>query len=574
MGVVGDAVRETTGALGLVFRNPGLRKVNLALAGSLIGDWAYATAVTVWAFGVGGVTAVGVWGVVRLLLLATVTPFASVLADRYPRRLVMISSDVVRAVLVLAAAGCVYWSAPVLTVFALATLASIAGSPFRPSQQALLPSLVDRPEELTAANGTGSTLESLAFFLGPAIGGLLLTVADVPVVFMLQALTFLWSAAMIWSIRVPSPAGATAGTDDDRSDEVAAGAPDAAPDGSAAGHDAEPAVGFWRESVAGFRTIWAHADLRLVSGIYCAQTVVAGASMVFAVAIAVDVTGFGAEGVGYLDSVLGVGALLGGLVAIGRAGRFRLATDFGVGVLLWALPLLLIAVWPQTAPAFLAMFLIGGANPVVDVNASTILQRLSPDAVLGRVFGALETGLISTMALGALVTPLLISWIGLRGALAVLAVAVTLAVLPAFGRLRRLDTTLTPPAGLELLRGSRLFAPLDGATLESLASRLEELRVPAGRVVVAEGEAGDRFYLIESGTVSVSRDGVELRQEGPGDFFGEIALLRDVPRTATVTTTEDTVLRVLDRETFLAALDGSSEVRTRAEEVVALRLPV
>ncbi len=556
MGAVRGAVRETSGALGLVFRNPGLRKINLSLAGSLIGDWAYATAVTVWAYGVGGVTAVGVWGVVRLLLLASFTPFAAMLADRYPRRLVMIASDVVRAVLVLAAAGCVYWDTPPAPVFVLATLASLAGAPFRPSQQAFLPSLVERPEELTAANGTGSTLESLAFFLGPAIGGLLLTVADVPVVFLLQVLTFLWSAAMIWSIRAPAPA--------------AAADPGAGQDEPG---DAQAEEGFWQESVAGFRTIWADRDLRLVSGIYCAQTVVAGASMVFAIAIAVDLTGFGPEGVGYLDSVLGIGALLGGLVAIGRASRFRLASDFGVGVLLWALPLFLVALWPQAAPAFLAMFVIGAANPIVDVNASTILQRLSPDAVLGRVFGALETGLIATMALGALVMPLLITWVGLRAGLAILAGAVALVVLPAFVRLRRLDRTLTPPAGLELLRRTTLFAPLDAPTLESLAAQLGELVLPAGRVVVAEGEAGDRFYLVESGEVVVARAGQELRREGPGEFFGEIALLRDVPRTATVTTTQDTVLRVLGREAFLAALDGSSEVRTRAEDVVARRLP-
>jgi CRP-like cAMP-binding protein len=157
--------------------------------------------------------------------------------------------------------------------------------------------------------------------------------------------------------------------------------------------------------------------------------------------------------------------------------------------------------------------------------------------------------------------------------LAVLGLAVALVVVPALPRLRRLDASLTPPVGLELLQQASIFAPLDRPTLENLARRLVELSVPAGRLVIAEGEVGDRFYLIESGAVVVTHEGRELRREQAGDFFGEIALLRDVPRTATVTTTEDSVFRVLEREDFLSALDGSSEVRTRAEDIVSLRLP-
>ena len=171
MGQVRDAVRETSGSLSTVFRNIALRRINLAFAGSLVGDWAYATAVAVWAYGVGGATAVGVFAVVRLTMLALATPLASMLADRYPRKLVMIGSDLVRAVLVLGAAALVQWDAPAWMVFTLATLAAMAGAPFRPALSAWLPSLVKTPTELTAANGTGSTLESLAFFLGPAFGG-------------------------------------------------------------------------------------------------------------------------------------------------------------------------------------------------------------------------------------------------------------------------------------------------------------------------------------------------------------------------------------------------------------------
>ncbi|MCZ3388108.1 MAG: MFS transporter [Actinomycetia bacterium] len=558
MGRVSDPVRETRQSLATVFRNPGLRRLNLAFAGSAIGDWAYATAIVVWAYGVGGATAVGIWGTVRLVLMTVVTPFASTLVDRFPRKTVMVSSDLTRAVVVLVGAALIWVDAPVLVVFVLATLAGLVGTPFRPAVAALLPKLVSKPEELTASNGTLSTLESLAFFAGPAIGGVLLSVADVPVVIVFNGLTFIWSAALVSRIQVP--------IDTPSSVELATVEDEGAAEDPTSG-------GFFAESAAGFREIWRHPDLRLVSLVYCAQTIVAGASIVFTVVVAVEATSFGADGVGYLNSMLGVGAIVGGFFAIARASSQRLATDFGVGVLLWAMPLLLIAVWPQAWAAFMAMFVIGVANPVVDVNASTIMQRLAPDEVLGRVFGALETVLIGSMALGSIVMPLLIAMIGLQLSLTVLALVIVALVLPSMVRLHRLDGLLRAPEGLELLRQLSLFAPLVPKSLELVARRLVRVEVSAGAVVIREGDEGDRFYVIESGRATASYRGEKLRSMGPGDPFGEIALLRDVPRTATVTADEPMVLLALDRQLFLDAVTGDSEVNNRADDLISQRIP-
>ena len=555
MGRISDPVREAGSSLATVFGNPGLRRVNLAFAGSAIGDWAYATAIVVWVYGVGGVTAVGVWATLRLILMAVVTPFASTFVDRLPRKTVMIASDLTRATLVLVVAGLIATDAPEITVYVIATLGSLAGSPFRPALAALLPQLVGRPEELTAANGTASTLESLAFFVGPAIGGLLLGITSVQVVVLLNALTFLWSAALVSRITVPVQS-------------VATPAVDATDDGTAA-----PEESFLAESMAGFGEIWRRADLRLVTLIYCTQTVVAGASIVFGVAIAVQMTSFGAHAVGYLDSILGIGAILGGLVAIARASSRRLASDFGIGVLFWALPLLLIAVWPQTLAAFTAMFVIGVANPVVDVNASTIIQRLAPDEVLGRVFGALETGLMASMGLGSVLMPLLIHAMGLRWALATLAFMMAVVVLPAMFYLRRLDATLREPEGLALLRRVSLFAPVEAKSLELIAQQLIRLEVGVGEQIIHEGEEGDRFYIVESGQMAATFRGELLSVLSAGDPFGEIALLRDVPRTATVTAQEATVLLALERADFLAAVTGNSEVSNRVDDLVARRIP-
>jgi MFS family permease len=554
-GTIGTAINETRGSLATVFRNRSLRRLNLALAGSMIGDWAYATAVAVWAYGVGGATAVGVFGTVKLGVAAVGAPFTSALADRIPRRILMVGCDLFRAVIVTAAAALVEWDGPELAVFGLAVVAGLAGTAFRPAQLALTPSLVEEPDELTAANGVASTIESLAFFVGPALGGILLGVADVATVFVLNAATFVWSAVLVAGVHPrrttavpPAPA-----PEQDRAPE-------------------EEQEGFVRTALAGFGVIWKHPDLRLVTLIYCAQTVVAGASLVFGVAIALDLTDLGPAGLGYLDSTLGVGALLGGLLTVALASRHRLASDFGWGVFFWAVPLLLIAVWPVAAAAFVAMAVIGAANPVVDVNANTILQRLVPDAVLGRVFGALESALIATMALGSLLMPLFISWIGLRWGLVVLAMPIAVIALASMPRLRRLDATVQEPPGVALLYGVPLFQPLRRPMVEKLAATLEQRRVTAGDLVVREGDVGDLFYVIESGALDATHDGRLLTHMEAGDHFGEIALLRDVPRTASVVATEDSVLQTIQREDFLAALTGDEELRGRTESVAARRL--
>ena len=550
MASIGSAVRETGSSLSIVFRRAPLRRLNLALAGSLIGDWAYMTAVAVWAYDVGGAAAVGIWSTIRLAMMAVVAPFGSAMADRMSRKKLMVICDLARTVLVLAAAAVVEYDGPVAVVFVLATLAPLFGTAFRPAQLSLTPSLVENPQELTAANGVSSTLESVAFFVGPAIAGFLLAVADVATVFALNAATFLWSAALVAGIRITAT-------------EPVLGDPDEPP---------EPKVGFLSEAMEGFRFVWRSAELRLVFGIYSAQTVVAGASYVFVVAIAFDLTDLGASGLGWLDSTLGVGSILGGLLAIGLATRKRLASDFGWGVIFWALPLLLISIWPSVTAAFLAMAIIGAANPVVDINANTIIQRVTPDAVLGRVFGALESVLITTMALGALAMPLLIAGPGLRWGLAIVAVPIVAIGLAALPRLRGLDRSVAEPAGVELLGSTPLFAPLARPLLEHLAGRMVRVEVPAGETVVREGDVGDRFYVIESGSLAATFEGRPLSTMGPGECFGEIALLRDVPRTATVTAVEDSVLQAVERDDFLAAMSGDRDLQSRTESLAARRI--
>lgn len=547
-------LRESANAFSNVFRNPGLRRINIALAGSVIGDWAYSIAIAVWAYGEGGATAVGVFGVIRFVSLALASPLASSLADRFPKKTIMILADIVRAGLVLAAAALIAADAPALLIYGAALLTSMLGTAFRPAQAALIPTLADDPAQLTGANVVASTIESVGFFAGPAIGGVLLAVADVSTVLIFDAATFVWSAFALLGLRVGRPAEA-AGHD---------GAADVDEVGPIAEVESPAHTGM----SAGFRAIWRDSNLRTITGIYIAQTTVAGASLVFEVAIVFELLKRGESTLGAVNAVLGIGGLLGGIVALLLARRERLATDFGLGVAMWSAPLLLIVAWPTLTAVLIAMVLIGVANSLVDVNAFTIIQRVTDEAVLGRVFGALESCIIAGMALGALVMPLMIATIGVRSGLFVLGAAITALALLGVPRLARIDKTVLSPPGLKLLRGVPMLAVLPPLTLERLARSLSSMSVPAGAPVFCEGDRGDRFWIIERGRVAVTQAGSKLRELGPGDGFGEIALLRDIPRTATVTALTELDLKGLERDDFLAAVTTHGEASDQAEQVV------
>jgi MFS family permease len=322
----------------------------------------------------------------------------------------------------------------------------------------------------------------------------------------------------------------------------------------------------------GFTFIWRDRNLMMIAILVCAQTVVAGATIVLGVVFAVDVLESGPQTVGIIDSAFGVGAIVGGFYAIARSTRNRLAGDLALGTALWSLPLLLIVVYPSPATVFAAVILLGFGNPLVDVNFATIVQRLAPDRILGRVFGAYEGALIATMALGSAVTPFLLDGIGLRWTLAVLALLVGVPALLFIPRCLRLDATLSAPEGTALLRSISIFSPLSPAKIEALAGGLTTETASAGTAVVREGEVSDRFLVIVSGRVEVTLDGEHVRFEGPGEFFGEIGLLRDVPRTATVTALDDCELAGLTREDFLGAVQGTDASMAAAYHVVTSRL--
>jgi len=425
VGLVSSELQSSKKAMVEVFANRAMRRIFSAFSGSLIGDGVFALSAIVFAYRHGGPSAVGELAVVRYVAIASVAPFTSTLADRYDRRLVMVSSDVVRIVLVSAAAVLVGIDASRWLVFSLVVLVGIAGTAFRPAQASILPLLARESDEIAGANVVSSTIESVGFFAGPALAGFLLAFANVPIAFAFDALTFVWSALFVASVRLPAP--------EERSPDLVA-RPSNAPVS-----DLERAQSFLVRAEQGFRVILGDRDVRTLVILYILQCVVAGASAVFTIAIALRMLHIGSSGLGLMESTIGVGGLFGGFIALMLMERARLATNFALGVMIWSAPLILIAAFPSLAAALVAMWLIGAANSVVDVNAITVLQHMVPNEKLGRVLGALEAGEVAGMALGSLAMTVLIQSTGLRDGLALIGGAITLAVLPGLPTMRRID---------------------------------------------------------------------------------------------------------------------------------------
>ena len=528
-----------------IYRNPRLRRLQLAWIGSSVGTWGYVIALMVYAYRQGGPAGVGLVGLIRWFPAAVAAPFGGMIGDRFPRLRVMVVSDLVRAGALAAAAGAIVLDTPAVSVYLLAVLVMLVSQAFQPAESALLPTLAESPEELAAANVANSTIEAAGYFVGPALGGVLLAVSNVETVFVMTAVAFLWSAAMLALIWLPEPE----------------------PGG-------EAARGSWQhEALAGFRTIWRDSRLRLIIALFAAQTLVYGGFVVLTAVASIRLLGLGSPGIGYLNAALGVGGLIGGIVAVALVGIRRLAFTFGLALVLWGGPILVIGLWAKAAPAFVLIGLAGLGLTLVDVAGFTLLQRAVPEEVLARVFGVLHSAFYVTGGIGSILAPALISWLGIRGALIVAGAVLPAVTIPSFGMLARIDRTLTvPTAQLKALRAIEMFAPLPAPTLEALASSLTRVSVPAGESVFRQGDHGDRFYIVDSGEIEIEIDGREANVLGPGDHFGEIALLRDIPRTATARARKETQLYALDRNAFLGAVTGHASSSEAAETVVVARL--
>ncbi len=534
-------------ALGEVFRNPDLGRLQLAWAGVSFATWTFVITLGVYAFDAAGAAAVGIAGLVRLLPGALASPFSGLLGDRYSRRVVLVWSAATMAGVLGGASLAVAAGAPTWSVFALAGLFTVAASPYVPAEAALMPQLARTPQELSAANVTHSVMDNLGFLGGSILAGVLLAVSSVQGVFALAALAAAASCIAILLTRADSRPRYV--------DDVAARS-------------------LARQATAGLRAMVADPALRLLGTSLTLLVFVEGAADVLIVIIALDLLELGNSSVGYMNAAWGVGALLAGAGLAVLIDRGRLVEGLVVGSLLTGAMLALPGVSPVVVVAYAAWVGVGVGYTLVEVAANTLLQRLGDDEVLGRVRGSLETVRLAAMALGAIAVTVLVELLGIRAAVLVIASILPFFALLRWGRLRSFEVGApVEERHFSLLRADPIFAPLPLATLERLTHDLIELRADAGQEVITQGGVGDRFYLIEAGRVEVFENQVHRRFQTTGESFGEIALLRGEPRTATVRTTEPTRLLALDADHFIDAVAGHGRSSQAADGVIEHRLP-
>jgi hypothetical protein len=543
-----EALRQLSRSLGavtVVFRNPELFRLQLAWAMQSLAIWAFAISLGVYAFNVAGATAVGIAALVRLLPGALASPFGGVIGDRHSRRGVLVASATVSGSLLASATVAAALGAPAGVVFALAGLFTVTTSPYVPAEGALMPLVARTPHELSAANVARSAMDNVGFLAGALLAGVLLAATSPQAVFGAAAASGLISAVLLAGLsRDERPAYVT-----------------------------EDPGSVMTETVIGARSVLSDPRLRLIGTGLTLMLFFEGAVDVLAVIVALDLLGLTEGSVGYLNAAWGLGALLGGGVLTLLLSRGQLAIGMLLGCLLAGVSLALPGIWVVAAAAYIGWLGMGAGYTFVEVAARTLLQRLGSDEVLARSLAFLEASRFAAMALGSIAVPGVIALIGVRGAVIAMGALLPLFALIRWAALRALEIGAPPePERFGLLREHPIFTPLPIETLERLSHAMVELSPAVGEDIIVQGEEGDRFYLIAAGSVEVFIDGSSRRQQWEGDCFGEIALLHDVPRTATVTAQAECRLLALNREQFISAVTGQLRSREMAGSVAHERL--
>jgi MFS family permease len=524
-----------------------MRRVLAAFLFFNVAEWATWVAMLVFAYQRGGATTAGIVAVVQLVPGIFVAPLASVVGDRIPRNRALAIAYAGMAVALLVAGTVLVLGAPAPIAYLMGAVANAALTLVRPVHNSILPELAERPESLTAANALSSSVEGLSTFVGPVVTGVLLQANGAGSVFLVMACCLVVASLLAVGVRSANEVHVLT-------------------------HEhAGTVVG---DAAAGYRELRGTPGAGALVALFGAQFVVAGLMDVLAVVLALEVFRMSPAGPGLLTGALGLGALLGSAATITLIGRQHLSTAIGIGALAAGLPLALITVVPASAQAIVLLMASGMGRSFVDVGGRTLLQRAVKDEVLSRVFGLQESAAMLGLTIGSALAPVLVLWFGGRGAFLAAGAFLPAMAVFAWRQLAVADrlASAPDPARVSLLRATTIFRPLAQPVVERLSRNLIPINPSSGEVIIRQGDEGDRFYLVEDGAVAVSVDGAHVADLGAGDFFGEIALLRDAPRNATVTATGRVKLLALGRAEFLDAVTGSHAATQVADRTVAQRL--
>ncbi|MGZ4150281.1 MAG: cyclic nucleotide-binding domain-containing protein, partial [Actinomycetota bacterium] len=523
---VNDVARTYRTILG----NRSLRRVVAAYLLFNVEESAIWLGVVIFAYLQGGTATAGIVAIAQLVPAAAIAPFAAVMGDRM-RRDRALALGYAAQTLSGAALAVALWLAPPLVAYAAAVISACTITLTRPVHNAILPELSDTPEELTAANSLSSTAEGIGVMLGPILTGVCVAVSGTGAAVAAGAGTAALAAVLAARARIHHLA------------------PRATLD----------AGGLVAATVDGFRGLRSEPGATTLTLLGGAQQFVAGVLDVLYAAIAVELLVLRADASGPLASSLGIGGLVGAAATVLLVGRRRLAPAIQIGLVMMGAGLAAISLTSGLPAAAGLIAVVGAGRAFFDVAARTLLPRTVPNAVIARVFGLQEALTMAALAAGSAVAPIVTALLGLRGAFVVCGALLPVAGLAAFRTLRGLDARAVVPDAerLRLLGAIPIFTPLPTWELEQVAGQLGEVRFDHGAVLIREGDVGDRFYVVTSGEVAVSVGGREVAQVGPGGYVGEIALLQDVPRTATVRALGTVDTLALDRDPFLQAVTGA-----------------
>jgi MFS family permease len=538
---LGPPMRALKGVLG----NRPIARMQVAFLLFNVAEPAMWIAILVYAFERGGTRAVGFVSVLLMVPAGLLAPVVASLGDRFPKERVVRLGYLAQAVTSAGVAIAMASDAAASVVYALAALAAITYTTGRPNHHALLPGIARTPEELAAANSVSALMEGVGGTIGAIAAGLALAASGPGAVYGLAAAAVTVAAALTLTVHAPR---------------------DAAP------REAFRPWSLITDTAEGLATVVKVAQARVPIVLTGVLTAAVGAVGVLTVPLAIDSLDLGEPGVGFLSTMISLGLLVGAAVSIMLASRRQLAVAIVASAAWFAVSGALFGVSTTVTVAVLASVTYGSAITLLDVLARTLLQRTASDDVLTRVFGAVEALWMLGYGAGAALAPSLERALGLGGAFAVCGGAMLAAALVALPGLRRIDEhTVVPARQLALLRRIPMFAPLPPLDLERIARQLDLIEVAPGSEVIRQGDIGDRFYAVEAGSFEIVRDGTTIATAGEGDYFGEIALLHDVPRTATVRATSAAAVWALDQEEFLATVTGLPQSESAAHAISAER---
>jgi MFS family permease len=521
-------------------RHRDFRLLMISFSTSVIGSWAYEVALAVWIFQeTGSAGWVGAATIARFIPALLFSSYGGVLADKYERVKFMVTLDLASFLIMVVLAIEVASGAPVVLVIATAMLTSTINTAYEPAVVAMTPQLTGE-RDLGSANALRNTIDNACVIAGPGLGALLLLIGPPSLAISVNALTFLVSGIAVSRIRARSKPVDVTGSGE---------------------------LGVFQQMLVGAKAITSSTAATVLVAYGVVATFVYGLDTVMFVVLSRDVLGTGAEGFGYLLAGLGVGGVLAAGVVTRLGQRPQLGLIILVGMAAYCLPTLVFLFASSPVLAFAVEVVRGAGTLVVDVLAVTALQRLLPRDMLARVFGAFNTLLLLAVLLGAVIAPLLIG-VGLSTALWFSGLVIPAACLLGWPLLKQMDrqaaerlAALEPK--LDLLMGCDLFADVSTGGLDQLAGAATDVDVAAGQTVIAEGAPADAFYVVAEGDLAVSARGegkqvLPLGQLSAGDYFGEIGLIEQIPRTASVTAVTHAHLLRIDGEAFLAALTESA----------------